>query len=105
LTSLTGAYQTVFDSKKLSALDDLMLEFISFFLNLYQSEKGGEITSVLQAVLTHYIPIYLGNQLLFWSGRHWEKSHPVFSRRPKSEDLVNVQLGDGIKKYFVHPAL
>jgi len=81
-----------------------MLEFIGFFLELYKAEKGGEITTVLQAVLTHYIPIYLGNQLLFWSGRFWEKSHPVFSRRLKSEDLVNVQLEDGIKKYIVDPA-
>jgi len=104
LTNLTGAYQTVLDSDKLSALDDLMLEFISSFLELCKDEKDGGVATVLQAVLTHYIPTYLGNQMLFWSGRYWEKSHPVFSRRVRSEDLVNVQLEDGIKKYTVRPA-
>ena len=101
LTNLNGVYHAVLDSEKLSALNNLMLEFIGSFLELSKAENGGDIATVLQAVLTHYIPTYLGNQMLFWSGRYWEKSHPVFSRRLKSEGLVNVQLEHGIKKYIV----
>jgi hypothetical protein len=67
-------------------------------LNLYDlgTDKGKEVGDVLAGVVTTYIPIYMGNQLLFWSGRYWEEFHPVISTRIKSKDLIDENLENGV---------
>ena len=75
-----------------------MLDFFEWLLGMGDphTEKGKEIIKLLQSVITTYVPLYMGNQMLFWSGQFWEKSFPVFSRRVKSLDLVNSDLKKGV---------
>jgi hypothetical protein len=98
LTNLSMAFQSLVDSDQLNALHSLMLDFITSSLALYDldSEKGKGVKEVLAGVLTTYIPVYMGNQLLFWSGRYWEEAHPVISNRVKSTDLINESLEQGV---------
>ena len=61
-----------------------------------------QIASLLEGVITTYVPVYLSNQMLFWSGQYWEASHPIPAQRVKSKDLVNVDLQNGLKLIYVH---
>lgn len=61
----------------------------------------GELLRLIQSVITTYVPVYLGNQLLYWSGQYWEESHPIISERMKSRDLVNEDLQLGLGRIAV----
>jgi Uncharacterised protein family, YAP/Alf4/glomulin len=97
LTNVTSAFQSIVESESLEILNGLVLEFITSSLDMsdQSTEKGKEIVTLLEGVITTYVPIYLGNQILFWSARYWEKSHPIPSSRIKSQDLINVDLEKG----------
>ena len=66
------------------------------------SEEGDQIRALLKGTLATYVPVYLGNNMLFWSGEYWESSHPIPSSRIKSQDLVDTDLKTGLKRLLVH---
>lgn len=102
LTNVTHAFGTLVDSENLDTLHNLMLDFVN--TSLAFPDGNQEIQLVLRGVITTYVWVYMGNRMLFWSGRYWEQSHPIFSSRVQSEDLVNLDLENEMKKLFVHPA-
>jgi hypothetical protein len=94
LLSVTHGFQSVAEPDDLTTLHNLILNFLHS-MELSRREKGdlnGELANLMKSVITNYVPIYLGNQLLYWSGQYWEQSHPVFSERVKSKDLANDDL-------------
>ena len=103
LTAVTNAYRAIIDSPQLEILHDLMLEFIVYYSDSYggTSDEGKEIERILQGVVTTYVSIFLGNQLLYWSGRYWEESNPIPFRRIRSKDLVTEELDLGFVKLRV----
>lgn len=66
-----------------------------------EKQEDEELVKLIEGVVTQYLPIYLGNQMLYWSGQYWEQSHPVVSERIKSKDLVNEDLDAGVGKIAV----
>jgi hypothetical protein len=99
LTNITHAFHTLVDSKDLDTLHHLMVEFISTSLDL--RAKDHKVQDVLSGVITTYVPEYMGNQMLHWSGQYWEQSHPIPSNRPKAKDLVNPDLEKGLDELLV----
>jgi hypothetical protein len=77
------------------------LDFVTSALHVEDQTTDKEIVPLLEGVITTYVPIYLGNQILFWSGQFWEESHPILSQRIKSKDLVNVDLKNGLGEIHV----
>jgi len=77
------------------------LDFIKSTSETFDQTKDEEIVALLEGVITTYVPVYLGNQMLFWSGQYWEESHPILSQRAKSKDLVNVDLDNGLRMIYV----
>jgi len=51
--------------------------------------------------MTTYIPLFMGNQLLFWSNRYWDERNPVFQGRIKAKDLINQDLHKEISNLSV----
>jgi hypothetical protein len=105
LATVTRAFQTLLNYEKLDVLHNLMTSFINFskeFCNR-DSKEGKDVAALLDGFLTTYVPVYLGNQMLFWSGRYWEQSHPILSKRFKSIDLVNSKLNSGFLQLTVEP--
>lgn len=98
------AYESIIDIKKFDILHNLMFNFISSSLEIMDgnTEKGKEMIPLLEGVITTYIPVYMCNQMLFWSGQYWEEFHPVISQRIKSKDLVNTDLQNGLKQLYVY---
>jgi hypothetical protein len=105
LSSITHAFQSLVDFDQLAILHNLMTDFVKFSVDFgsRDSDNGNELTALLDGFITTYVPIYLGNQMLFWSGRYWEKSHPIFSHRVKSADLINPELEEGFLTLAVYP--
>lgn len=103
LTNLSIAFQSLVDSDQLHTLHTLMLDFITSSISLYDlgSDKGKGVKEVIAGVVSTYIPVYMGNQLTFWSGRYWEESHPVISNRVKSKELVNEDLEKSVTTLVV----
>jgi hypothetical protein len=97
------AFTVLIDSDQLTSLHTLMLDFITFSLGLHDlhSDKGKEIAEVLRGVITSYLPVYMGNQFLFWSGRYWEERNPIVPGRIKSKDLINEDLENGVSTLAV----
>jgi hypothetical protein len=80
----------------------VVLEILESMVAVWEEKPGDEeLVRLIEGVVTQYLPIYLGNQMLYWSGRYWEKSHPVFSERMKSKDLVNEDFEAGMDKIAV----
>jgi hypothetical protein len=71
-------------------------------LNADDQIADKQIASLLEGLITTYVPVYLNNQMLFWSGQYWEASHPIPSQRVKSKDLLNVDLQIGLRLIYVH---
>lgn len=102
LTNITLAYESIIDIERLTALHNLVSDFVTSTLNTMGQTMDKEIVSLLQGVITTYVPVYLSNQMLFWSGKYREASHPIPSQRVKSKDLVNVDLENGLSLIYVH---
>jgi hypothetical protein len=94
LTSLTRGFATLVDSDRVATLHHLMLDFIRYCCDSFAGTRAGkrEVEQFVQGLITTYIPIYLGDQMLYWSGRYWEASNAIPSTRTKSKDLVNEDL-------------
>jgi hypothetical protein len=105
LATVTRAFQLLADFDELGILHNLMTDFVTLSVELgnQDSNNGKELAALLDGFITTYVPVYLGNQMLFWSGRYWEKSHPIFSHRVKSADLVNPELEQGLLALAVYP--
>jgi len=79
-----------------------MLEFITSNLrDSIDAEKGEGIGVLLKGTLTSYVPVYMGNNMLFWAGQFWERSHDIPSNRMRSKDLTNANLELGLKRLLV----
>jgi Uncharacterised protein family, YAP/Alf4/glomulin len=98
LSNITLAFETRVDMEQPHSL---LLNFITSSLEIADHSKDNEILSLLHGVITTYIPVFLGNHMVFWSGRYWEANHPVISQRVKSKDRVNVKLEDGLALLLV----
>lgn len=106
LTNVTSAFQSLVHSEQLDVLHNLVLDFITS--NMPESDdlkKGEDISALLKGTLTSYVPVYLGNNMLFWTGQYWESSHNIPSSRVKSKDLVNADLETGLKRLLVNNLL
>jgi len=102
LTNVTAASQSLVDSEELDVLHNLVLDFItSNMQDNDQSENRKDLGALLEGTLTIYVPVYMGNNMLFWTGQYWETSHPIPSNRIKSKDLVNTDLETGSKQLLV----
>ena len=75
----------------------------SFTLCKEKGDGDDDLVKLIEGVITQYVPIYIGNQLLYWTGQYWEQSHPIISERLRSEDLVNDDLKAGMDKILVSP--
>jgi len=97
------AYEAIVDSKQLATLHNLMINFLTSSLEIVETSKNKdkEMIPLLEGTITTYAPVFLGNQMLFWSGQYWEENHPVISRRTKSKDLVNADLQNDFEKIYV----
>ena len=104
LANITKAYESIIDHQQLTPLHGLIINFVASYLKMVDrnTDKGEEIVPLLEGVITTYVPIYLSNQMLFWSGQYWEESHPVLSRRVKSKDLVNIDLDNSLRYIYVY---
>jgi hypothetical protein len=105
LSTITRAFQSLVDFDQLAILHNLITDFVAFSVEFgsRDSDNGKELTLLLDGFITTYVPVYLGNQMLFWSGRYWEKSHPILSRRVKSADLIKPELEEGFLTLSVYP--
>jgi len=108
LLAVNQGFQSVSEHDDLATLHSLVLNFLDSMEELCTlcKEKGDEdddLVKLIEGVITQYVPIYLGNQLLYWSGQYWEQSHPVISERPRSEDLVNEDLKADMDRILVYP--
>lgn len=103
LSNVTEAFKSLVDAEQLKIIHDTVLDFIKWSLGTVEPQTDGdkEAITLLKGVMTTYIPVYMGHQMLFWSGRYWEQTSPVFSGRVKSQDLVNPELENGCKELFV----
>jgi len=93
----------------LDELHSLLVTFIRSYL-AYANERDlqDDFDPVLAGVITSYVPEFLGDQLLYWSGQYWERTHPVFSGRTPSKDLVDTTLSQKLDELLVlspHPFL
>src|SRR5579871_6673416 len=106
LTNLTNAFRSIIDTERLETLHNLMLDFVTYCLDNYYetSEKDKGLAQLLQGVITTYVPIFMGNQMVYWSGRYWEETHTIPSGRIQSEELVNKELNIGLVKLEVTPS-
>jgi hypothetical protein len=105
LYTVSRAFETIVDDEKLDVLHNLMTSFIDFsskFCNR-DSKEGKEVAALLDGFLTTYAQIYLGGEMLLWSGRYWEQSHPIPPNRFKSTDLIDSQLNSGFLQLTVRP--
>ena len=103
LSNVTEAFQSLVDAEQLKIIHDTMLDFLRWSLGAVELQTYGEKEAItlLGGVMTTYIPVYMGNQMLFWSGRYREQTSPVFSGRVKSQDLIDLDLENGCKELFV----
>jgi Uncharacterised protein family, YAP/Alf4/glomulin len=103
LTTLTMAYEAIIDSKQLATLHNLMINFLTSSLEIVETnnDKDEEMIPLLEGTITTYVPVYLGNQMLFWSGQYWEENYPVIPQRINSKDLVNTDLQNDFEKIYV----
>jgi Uncharacterised protein family, YAP/Alf4/glomulin len=106
LVNLTNAFHVVVDSEHLHDLNVLMLGFIESCLTLadeQSSKNRDDLIAMLEGAITEYLPLYLsGSQMLFWSCRYWEESHPRPSNRIASKDLVSHSLEQDAANLWVH---
>jgi hypothetical protein len=105
LATITRAFQSLVDFDELVILHNLMTDFVTFSVELGDRDldNSKEVAALLDGFITTYVPVYLGNQMLFWSGRYWEQSHPIFSHRVKAAGLVNPELEQGFLALAVYP--
>lgn len=99
------AYEAIIDSKELTTLHNLMIDNLITTIEMVDpnTESGKEMLPLIAGWITTYVPVYMGNRMLFWSGQYWEESHPIISQRIKSKDLVNTDLENGLKQICVFP--
>ena len=102
LLNVTTGFQSLVDSEELDVLHNLVCDFITtnFQVN-NDSENGKDLRVLLEGTLTTYVPVYMGNNMLFWTGQYWETSHAIPSNRVTSKDLVNTDLETGSRQLFV----
>jgi hypothetical protein len=106
LTNVTSAFQSLVDSEQLDVLHNLVLDFItSNKQESHDPEKGEDIDELLKGALTTYVPVFLGNNMLFWTGQYWEGSHNIPSSRVKSKDLANEGLETGLRRLLVRQSI
>ena len=106
LLAVTQGSQSVPEQEDLATLHYLVLNFLDSTEELCSlckenGDQDGDLVRLIEGVITQYVPIYLGNQLLYWTGQYWEQSHPVISGRMRSEDLVNEDLKAGMDRISV----
>jgi hypothetical protein len=102
LINVTTGFQSLVDAEELDVLHNLVCDFItSSFQDNDDSENGKDLRALLEGTLTIYAPVYMGNNMLFWTGQYWETSHAIPSNRVKSKDLVNTDLEVGSRRLFV----
>jgi Uncharacterised protein family, YAP/Alf4/glomulin len=102
LLAVTGAFQSLAETEDVTIVHTVVLEVLESMVAVWEGKREDEeLVKLLEGVITQYLPVYLGNQMLYWSGQYWEQSHPVVSERIKSKDLVNEDLEAGMDKISV----